>query len=204
MHSRAKSEYPPPKANTTPPLARPFPRISTQRACPKDPVFPDACFSLLASVGVLCWSYMLCVRLLCVCRGTKIRKSESMIQYHLARCPLYGVFESHQYANAQALKDDIKSIGEFSHLTLPAPTPHPLTHTTPRIVSLPPSFHDAWLDTILIPCVVCAPQRSGRGNAGTKDCARVTALSTVGPSTRAHGSGRHVLEEVCDLFRKVM
>ena len=39
-----------------------------------------------------------------------IRKCEGMIQYNMARCPNYGVFESNEYAKAQALKERIKAI----------------------------------------------------------------------------------------------
>eukprot|EP00326_Haptolina_ericina_P003454 CAMPEP_0181209704 /NCGR_PEP_ID=MMETSP1096-20121128/22817_1 /TAXON_ID=156174 ORGANISM="Chrysochromulina ericina, Strain CCMP281" /NCGR_SAMPLE_ID=MMETSP1096 /ASSEMBLY_ACC=CAM_ASM_000453 /LENGTH=75 /DNA_ID=CAMNT_0023300901 /DNA_START=38 /DNA_END=265 /DNA_ORIENTATION=+ len=39
-----------------------------------------------------------------------MRKMECMIQYHLARMPLYGAHESPQYARAQGLRDDIKKI----------------------------------------------------------------------------------------------
>ena len=40
-----------------------------------------------------------------------IRKSESMIQYYMARCPARGWKESQQFADAEALKDNIKAIG---------------------------------------------------------------------------------------------
>ena len=39
-----------------------------------------------------------------------IRKAEGMIQYNLARCPNYGVFESPEYARAEELKQKIKDI----------------------------------------------------------------------------------------------
>ena len=41
-----------------------------------------------------------------------IRKAEGMIQYNLARCPNYGVFESPEYARAEELKEKIKGIEE--------------------------------------------------------------------------------------------
>ena len=37
---------------------------------------------------------------------------ESMIQYHLARMPMYGAHESIQFENANKLRDNIKAIGE--------------------------------------------------------------------------------------------
>ena len=43
-------------------------------------------------------------------RTRSMRKMECMIQYHLARMPLYGAHESPQYARAQGLRDDIKKI----------------------------------------------------------------------------------------------
>ena len=39
-----------------------------------------------------------------------IRKAEGMVQYNLARCPNYGVFESPEYAKAQELKKKISDI----------------------------------------------------------------------------------------------
>lgn len=39
-----------------------------------------------------------------------MRKMECMIQYHLARMPLYGAHESPQYARAQGLRDNIKGL----------------------------------------------------------------------------------------------
>jgi hypothetical protein len=39
-----------------------------------------------------------------------MRKHECMIQYHLARMPMYGAHESSQFAKANALRDDIKAI----------------------------------------------------------------------------------------------
>lgn len=39
-----------------------------------------------------------------------IRKSEGMVQYNLARCPLYGVFESPEWARAEELKQKVKDI----------------------------------------------------------------------------------------------
>merc|ERR1712072_1202064 len=39
-----------------------------------------------------------------------IRKCEGMVQYNLARCPNYGVFESPEYARAEDLKKKIKDI----------------------------------------------------------------------------------------------
>ena len=44
-----------------------------------------------------------------------IRKAEGMIQYNLARCPNYGVFESPEYARAEELKAKIKSIEAKAH-----------------------------------------------------------------------------------------
>ena len=41
-----------------------------------------------------------------------IRKAEGMIQYNLARCPNYGVFESPEWARAEELKANIKHIEE--------------------------------------------------------------------------------------------
>lgn len=40
-----------------------------------------------------------------------IRKDESMIQYHLARMPMYGAHESPQFEKANELRDHIKDIG---------------------------------------------------------------------------------------------
>jgi hypothetical protein len=45
-------------------------------------------------------------------RARVIRKAEGMIQYNLARCPNYGVFESPEYARAEELKQKIKDIEE--------------------------------------------------------------------------------------------
>eukprot|EP00325_Prymnesiales_sp_UTEX-LB-985_P000578 CAMPEP_0174694786 /NCGR_PEP_ID=MMETSP1094-20130205/1305_1 /TAXON_ID=156173 /ORGANISM="Chrysochromulina brevifilum, Strain UTEX LB 985" /LENGTH=76 /DNA_ID=CAMNT_0015891117 /DNA_START=47 /DNA_END=277 /DNA_ORIENTATION=+ len=39
-----------------------------------------------------------------------IRKSEGMVQYNLARCPLYGVHESAEWARAEELKQKVKDI----------------------------------------------------------------------------------------------
>ena len=39
-----------------------------------------------------------------------IRKAEGMVQYNLARCPNYGVFESPEYARAEELKEKIAAI----------------------------------------------------------------------------------------------
>jgi len=39
-----------------------------------------------------------------------IRKEACMIQYHLARMPMYGAHESPQFAKANDLRDHIKSI----------------------------------------------------------------------------------------------
>jgi len=39
-----------------------------------------------------------------------VRKAEGMVQYHLARCPLRGVFESPEYARAEELKQKVKDI----------------------------------------------------------------------------------------------
>merc|ERR1711977_795992 len=39
-----------------------------------------------------------------------IRKAEGMVQYNMARCPNYGVFESPEYAKAQELKKKISDI----------------------------------------------------------------------------------------------
>lgn len=41
-----------------------------------------------------------------------IKKCEGMIQYNLARCPNYGVFESAEYAKASELKERITKIEE--------------------------------------------------------------------------------------------
>ena len=41
-----------------------------------------------------------------------MRKAESMIQYHLARMPMYGAHESPQYAKAQELRENNKAIGK--------------------------------------------------------------------------------------------
>ena len=43
-------------------------------------------------------------------RTRTIRKTEGMVQYNLARCPNYGVFESPEYAKAQELKQKISDI----------------------------------------------------------------------------------------------
>ena len=40
----------------------------------------------------------------------KIRKFECMIQFYLARMPMYGAHESEQYKNAQNLKSSIATI----------------------------------------------------------------------------------------------
>jgi len=39
-----------------------------------------------------------------------IRKSEGMVQYNLARCPNYAVFESPEWARAEDLKQKVKDI----------------------------------------------------------------------------------------------
>jgi len=39
-----------------------------------------------------------------------VREAEGMVQYHLARCPLRGVFESPEYARAEDLKQKVKDI----------------------------------------------------------------------------------------------
>jgi len=39
-----------------------------------------------------------------------IRKSECMVNYHLARMPMYGAHESPQYEKAQQLKENVKAI----------------------------------------------------------------------------------------------
>ena len=49
-------------------------------------------------------------RLTHVRRTRTMRKHECMIQYHLARMPMYGAHESPQYAKANELRDNIKAI----------------------------------------------------------------------------------------------
>ncbi|KAL1529274.1 hypothetical protein AB1Y20_000228 [Prymnesium parvum] len=39
-----------------------------------------------------------------------MRKSECMIQYHLARMPMYGAYESAQYAKANELRENMKNL----------------------------------------------------------------------------------------------
>jgi len=43
-------------------------------------------------------------------RGRTIRKTECMIQYHLARMPMYGAHESPQFMKANEMKENIKNI----------------------------------------------------------------------------------------------
>jgi len=45
-----------------------------------------------------------------VFRTRTIRKAEGMVQYNLARCPNYSVFESPEWARAEELKTKIKDI----------------------------------------------------------------------------------------------
>ena len=42
--------------------------------------------------------------------GVKAALVEGMVQYNLARCPNYGVFESPEWARAEELKEQIKNI----------------------------------------------------------------------------------------------
>ena len=49
--------------------------------------------------------------LLCLSRRNRtIRKCEGMVEYNLARCPMWGAHESPQYAKAQQLKEKIRTI----------------------------------------------------------------------------------------------
>ena len=67
----------------------------------------------LASVELLVRPVPLLVLNLFPCvprRKRTVRKSEGMVQYHLARCPLRGVFESPEYARAEELKQKVKDI----------------------------------------------------------------------------------------------
>ena len=43
-------------------------------------------------------------------RTRTMRKHECMIQYHLARMPMYGAHESPQYAKAEELREKIKGM----------------------------------------------------------------------------------------------
>lgn len=59
----------------------------------------------------LLWRCIDTLARLCRLRGRNIRKMESMVQYHLARMPMYGAHESVQYESANKLRDNIKAIG---------------------------------------------------------------------------------------------
>jgi len=80
-----------------------------------------------------------------------MRKSECMIQYHLARMPMYGAYESAQYAKANELRENMKNLG--------APT------------GLPPQHRQCGTPCALIAALWCC-RDEGQGTLGAR--ARVT------------------------------
>jgi len=88
-----------------------------------------------------------------------MRKSECMIQYHLARMPMYGAYESAQYAKANELRENMKNLG--------APT------------GLPPQHRQCGTPCALIAALWCC-RDEGQGTLGAR--ARVTKRP---PSRRA-------------------
>ena len=101
-------------------------------------------------------------------RGRTLRKHECMIQYHLARMPMYGAHESPQYAKANELRDNIKAIG-----TSPARIRGGAPRTPPRDARCPGVFADA------PPRLFIAPQRPRRASAGSAATCRGAASRMV-------------------------
>lgn len=57
-----------------------------------------------------------------------MRKNECMIQYHLARMPMYGAHESPQYEKANELRENIKSLGKCNQFVCDVRAPVRLSY----------------------------------------------------------------------------
>ena len=109
-HARAHGAPDPCRQRLRTPV-RPGHRADPQgvRASSIDPHHLHACVELfLRCISLLVSEHLF--PCLYPCRKRTVRKAEGMVQYHLARCPLRGVFESPEYARAEELKQKVKDI----------------------------------------------------------------------------------------------